>query len=179
MASLFVLLFAAACSPATSFQHVDVAYQPSANVNVPERRLAPSAVSFAESDTDAIEHAGGVYLGELVIRGSRGALASQRSGATNLLGRASLEAAQRGATHFTLLAGDTHVEHHSSGGVVFTSQGADPTVSSSSEQVVVARFALMRVEPDRWSELKASLRPDPMPQSSEASQTDRREIRNQ
>ncbi|MGH7283138.1 MAG: hypothetical protein ACRELY_16555 [Polyangiaceae bacterium] len=162
---LFLISSLAACAPATSFQHVDVAYQPSANVHAREERLAPSAVTISDSDVDAIQKAGGVYLGELELRGERGELASQQNGPTNLRGRASLEAAQRGATHFMLLTGGAHIERHTSAGFTYSPQGPSPTVSSSSEQIVTARFALMRVEPDHWNELRAALRPDPMPQS--------------
>lgn len=165
LTSFLLVLSLAACAPATSFQHVDVAYQPSANVTAPEQRLAPSAVTYSEGDVDAIKQAGGVYIGELELRGTRGDMA-QRSGATNLFGRASLEAAQRGATHFMLLSGGSHIERHTSTGAVFTPDGPAPTVSSSSEQIVTARFALMRVEPNRWNDLRAPLRPDPMPPSS-------------
>jgi len=163
--SLFFALALAACAPNTSFQHVDVAYQPSANVQALENRLAPSAIAFAQSDADTIERAGGVYIGELDLRGSRGAMEAQQSGPTNLVGRAALEAAERGATHFMLLTGDTHIERHTSSGVAFTPQGPAPTVSSTTEQIVVARFALMRVEPDHWHDLRVGLRPDTMPQS--------------
>jgi hypothetical protein len=165
MTSLLFVFSLAACASGSTFQKVDVAYQPSANVHAREQRLAASAITFSESDADAIESAGGVYLGELDLRGSRGVLESQQSGATNLVGRASLEAAQRGATHFMLLSGDTHIESHAASGVAFTAQGPAPTVSSSTEQVVVARFALMRVEPDHWNALRASLRPEALPRS--------------
>ena len=165
MASLLFVLALAACAPNTSFQHVDVAYQPSANVRAPENRLAPSAITFSEGDTDAIERAGGVYIGELVVRGSRGPMEAQQSRPTNLVGRASLEAAQRGATHFMLLAGDTHIERHTSNGVAFTPEGPATTVSSTTEQIVVARFALMRVEPEHWDDLRVALRPEPLPPS--------------
>jgi hypothetical protein len=161
--SALILVFSlAACAPSTSFQHVNVAYQPSANLNAPEKRLAPSAVTFAESDADAIKQAGGIYLGELELRGSRGAMEAQQSGPTNLVGRASLEAAERGATHFMLLSGDTHIESHATSGVAFTPNGPAPTVSSTSEQIVVARFALMRVEPEHWKDLRVTLRPEPL-----------------
>lgn len=163
--SLLVFGWLAACSPSTSFQHVDVAYQSSANVTALEKPLAPAAVSIAESDAEAIERAGGIYLGELDLRGSRGAMSAQQSGPANLVGRASLEAAERGATHVMLLSGDTRIETHSSNGFAFTPQGPSPTVSSSSEQIVVARFALMRVEPAHWSDLRASLRPQSLPPS--------------
>ena len=165
LTSFLFLISLAACAPSTSFEHVDVAYQPSANMHERETRIAPSAVTISESDVDAIKEAGGVYLGELELRGERGAAATQQSGATNLVGRASLEAAARGATHFMLVAGGSHVEHHVSPGAGFSPDGPTTTVSSTSEQIVVARFALMRVEPAHWNDLKAALRPTPMPQS--------------
>ena len=163
----FVLVFSiAACTPGSAFQQVDVAYQPSAKVDTPEQRLAPSAVTFSESDLDAIKKAGGVYLGELDIRGERGiAAGSQQNGPTNLVGRASLEAAQRGATHFMLLTGGERMQGTGASGVAFTSDGPAPTASGAIDQIVFARFALMRVEPAHWTDLRAGLRPDPMPPS--------------
>jgi hypothetical protein len=152
----------AACSPSTTFQHVDVAYTPSASVHDQPERLVGSAVEYRQVDLAALTRVDGRYLGEIVLRGSRGNAQTSASGPANLLGRASLEAAAHGATHLMLVAGDAHEETTRTEGATITDRGVYPFAARTTDSVVVARFALYRVEHDRWGELPEGLRPRSM-----------------
>ncbi|MEO7109960.1 MAG: hypothetical protein ABI183_05955 [Polyangiaceae bacterium] len=151
-----LLIFATACGPATSFDHIAIHYQPSPNVTAPLTRVTSEAVSYSDSDLKTLDAAGAVYLGEIELRGDRGGLVTGGAGPTNLTGRASLEAAARGATHYTLVAGDMQ---RVSGPqtVVVTPQGA--FVTNNQQQEITARYVMLRIEPDHWAALPAPLRP--------------------
>lgn len=120
-------------------------------------RLTSSAIAYSDADADALKGAGGVYLGELDVYGVRGGLESGGAGPMNLSGRASLEAAQRGATHYMLMSGG--VARINSGNTVVVSRYGATTMPHT-EQQVTARFALIRVDREHWQDLPASLRPN-------------------
>ena len=148
-----------ACAPATTFANIAVDYRPSPSVTGVYSRVTGSAITFAESDKAALDQAGAVYLGEIEVHGVRGGLVSGGAGPANLTGRSSLEAAQRGASHFILLTGD--VQRITTGtDVVVTRYGA--YAAPRTEQDVTARYALLRVEPGHWQELPPALRPEPL-----------------
>lgn len=152
-----LLVFATACGPATSFDRVAINYQPSANVTTQLPRITSEAVSYENADLSTLNAAGAVYIGEIDLRGERGdGPINGASGPANLIGRASLEAAQRGATHYMLLAGD--VEQKPGPQTVVVTQHA-AFASNNMEQEVTARFAMLRIEPAQWATLPAALRP--------------------
>ena len=104
-----LLLGAAACTPATQYNRgINVDYRP-ASAAQGQERIVGSAVKYTDKDLDALKAAGGVYLGELEVRAEKSKDLQSASGAGALDGRVSLEAAQRGASHFTLTASD--IEH--------------------------------------------------------------------
>jgi hypothetical protein len=147
---LLLCISLAACTPSTTFGRIDIAYHPSRSIYDPSDRIVGSAVEARDADVGTLEQADGHYVGELELKGDRGLSIATTNGPANLVGRASIEAAARGATHLVLLSGDKRVESKA------TESGYDDAIAT---QVVVAKFALYRVEHDRWRELPEPLRP--------------------
>ncbi len=152
-----LLLLATACGPTTSFDHIAINYQPSPNVTTQLTRVTSEAVSYSDTDVKTLNEAGAVYIGELDLEGVRGGLASGGAGPANLSGRASLEAATRGATHYMLLGGN--VERGPSGHTVVVVTERSAFATNPQQQEVTARYAMLRIEPDHWATLPAPLRP--------------------
>jgi hypothetical protein len=155
-------LCAVGCSPATQYNKgIEMSYHPSGKADG-QARLVSSAIELKQdSDQNTIKEAGGVYLGELEVIAAKSSDFSGGAGGKSLSGRVSLEAANRGATHFYLAASD--VEHT-------VERASGPTVSfghsgGSSESVArtKARFVLYRVEQDKWAALPKNYQPEAMP----------------
>lgn len=169
--SLFALgflgfgLLSVGCSPATQYNKgIEMSYHPSAKADAQERLVSSAVELNQDSDQALIKQAGALYLGELeVIAAKNSGFASSGQGAKKgLSGRVSLEAANRGATHFYLAASKVeHTVQQSSGPHI----GIGGAGSSSSEQVAKthARYVLFRVEQDKWSELPKEYQPEAMP----------------
>jgi hypothetical protein len=153
-----VTLAVVGCAPSTTFQNVEVAYASADPAHEPPTRLVGSATEVRETDSTELERVHAAYLGEMDLRGLRGQKTSS-SGPEDLAGRASLEAAARGATHFVLVAGDAHSESHALSGVVLAPRGGAVAVGSQTDHVVEGRFLIYRVAPDAWSDLRSDLRP--------------------
>lgn len=157
---LGLALVAVACTPASQYNRgINVDYKPS-GAAAGQSRLVGSALKYADKDLETIKATGAVYLGELEAHAEKDTDLSNQSGANGLEGRMSLEAAQRGATHFTLTASD--VEHKLAPSTGFS---ATPFQRNGVAQTqgIKARYALWRVEPGKWSELPKELRPEGLP----------------
>ncbi len=158
--ALGLALVAVACTPASQYNRgINVDYKPS-GAAAGQQRLVGSALKYADKDLEAIKATGAVYLGELEAHAEKDTDLSNQSGANGLEGRMSLEAAQRGATHFTLTASD--VEHKLAPSTGFS---ATPFQRNGVAQTqgIKARYALWRVEPGKWAELPKELRPEGLP----------------
>lgn len=157
-ALLLLLLVLGACGPSTQYNRgVFVSYHPT--TTAPEQaRLVGSAMAYTETDLDAIKAAGGVYLGELEITAEKNTeLTGGSAGATFLQGRASIGAAEHGATHFLLVASDIeHSVKQARDSEIIMSRGRTTHVQA---ETLKARYALWRVEAPHWSELSPNLRP--------------------
>jgi hypothetical protein len=129
-----------ACVPPGQYPNeITASYRPSVLASG-QGRLAYSAVSFrSERDRGALEGATAVYLGEIEIDES----ASTLDQLGRAQGRASLECAKRGATHFTLVTSDAVHKH------------------GFRLQTTRAHFAMFRLERARWDALPTELRPEP------------------
>jgi hypothetical protein len=107
-----------ACAPATSYNRgVEISYHPSAKSDG-EARLVDSATELkSEEEEAALRNAGARYLGELEVVGEKaGAIfTGSGHGASTLSGRISLEAANRGATHFRAASSRTEQMVESNG----------------------------------------------------------------
>lgn len=153
-------LLAVGCGPATQYNRgVDMSFHPSGKAEGGPRLVSSAVELKQDSDQNAIKEAGGVYLGELEVVAEKSADFQTSGGGKTLSGRVSLEAANRGATHFYLAASDTQRS-------VQAAQG--PHVSfgqGNAEQVArtKARFVLYRVEMDKWSALPKNYQPEAAP----------------
>lgn len=155
-------LWSVGCSPATQYNKgIEMSYHPSGKADAQEKLVSSAIELKQDSDQAAIKEAGGIYLGELeVIAAKNSDFASGGGGAkAGLSGRVSLEAANRGATHFYLAASNT--EHS-------VQQASGPHIGiggSSSEQVAKthARYVLYRVEQEKWAALPEAYKPEPLP----------------
>lgn len=105
---LFLLLASSsvlftACAPATTYNRgIAISYHPSARADG-EPKVVDSATELrSEAEEQALREAGARYLGELEVVGEKaGAVyTGAGNGPATLSGRISLEAANRGATHF-------------------------------------------------------------------------------
>lgn len=174
--SLFVLglvafgLVSVGCSPATQYNKgIEMSFHPSGKADAQQKVVSSAIELKQDSDQTTIKEAGGIYLGELeVIAAKNSDFASGGGGAkAGLSGRVSLEAANRGATHFYLASSNT--EHS-------VQQASGPHIGiggSSSEQVAKthARFVLYRVEQDKWASLPKPYQPEAMPGAAPATTT--------
>lgn len=174
--SLFALglvafgLVVVGCSPATQYNKgIEMSYHPSGKADAQQKVVSSAIELKQDSDQATIKEAGGLYLGELeVIAAKNSDFAAGGGGAkAGLSGRVSLEAANRGATHFYLASSNT--EHT-------VQQASGPHIGiggSSSEQVAKthARYVLFRVEQDKWSALPKQYQPEAMPGAAPAPST--------
>lgn len=148
------LVPSAGCLPSTQYNKgVDVDYRPSA-ASEGQSRVAGSAIAITEPQRSSLEQHGVVYLGELEAHAERDTI-NLSTGARDLEGRMSIEAAMRGATHFELRSSaiDKRLERQAS---PLGTASHDATTQVSRLKV---RYALYRVEPARWSELPRGLVP--------------------
>jgi hypothetical protein len=99
----FASLCFAACAPATTYNRgIEISYHPSAKADG-EAKVVDSATELqSEAEEQALRASGAKYLGELEVVGEKaGAMfTGSGQGASTLSGRISIEAANRGATHF-------------------------------------------------------------------------------
>lgn len=158
-------MMAVGCTPATQFNKgVEMSFHPSGKADA-QQKIVNSAIELKQdSDQTTIKENGGIYLGELeVIAAKNSDFASGGGGAkAGLSGRVSLEAANRGATHFYLASSNT--EHS-------VQQASGPHIGiggNSSEQVakIHARFVLYRVDQEKWAALPKPYQPEAMAGSS-------------
>lgn len=159
--ALFAITLLAAgavgCSPATQYNKgIEMSYHPSGKADAQER-LVNSAVELKQdSDQQIVKDAGGVYLGELEVLAAKTSDFASGSGGQSLAGRVSLEAANRGATHYYLAA--SSVEHS-----VQAASGPHISIGGNNSESVAktkARFVLYRVEQASWEKLPKSYQPD-------------------
>jgi len=163
LCSVFALSIAA-CAPSTTFNRgIDISFHPSGKADA-QQRLVSSAVELkTENETTLVKDTGAVYLGELEVIGEKaGGMYMGKAGASTLSGRISLEAANRGATHFHLAS--SRVEH---GIETHTSPGGNSTSAPTSK--THARYVLFRLEPVAWEKLPNAYRPTAVVASSPGS----------
>jgi hypothetical protein len=107
-----------ACMPATTYNRgIDISYHPSARADG-ESKIVDSATELkSEQEEAALKASGARYLGELEVVGEKaGALfTGSGHGTSTLSGRISLEAANRGATHFRAASNRTEQAVESNG----------------------------------------------------------------
>lgn len=117
---LLALCFSAtvACMPATTYNRgIDISYHPSAKADG-ESKIVDSATELRSEEEEARLRASGArYLGELEVVGEKAGAAFTGSGhgTSTLSGRISLEAANRGATHFRATTSRTEKTMESNG----------------------------------------------------------------
>jgi hypothetical protein len=148
---------APACSPATQYNRgIDMSYHPSSTAAAQERVVDSAVELKTDADQQKIKDAGGIYLGELEVLAEKTGDFASGSGGKSLSGRVSLEAANRGATHFYLAA--SKVEH-----TVQQASGMHIGIGNSnaeSVQRIHCRFVLFRVEPAAWDALPTEYKPE-------------------
>lgn len=152
-----LLSAAAGCSPATQYNKgIEMSYHPSGKADAQER-LVNSAVELKQdSDQTTIKEAGGIYIGELEVLAAKTSDFASGSGGKSLGGRVSLEAANRGATHYYLAS--SSVEHS-----VQAASGPGLRIGNNNSESVAktkARFVLYRVEQASWEKLPKAFVPD-------------------
>jgi hypothetical protein len=116
--ALSLSLSAFACMPATTYNRgIDISYHPSAKADG-EAKIVDSATELrSEAEEAALKEAGARYLGELEVTGEKAgaAFTGSGNGPSTLSGRISLEAANRGATHFRAASSRTEQTMESNG----------------------------------------------------------------
>lgn len=143
-----------------SFDHVDSAFHASANARSQYMPVTEAAIEYDATAADALKDADGVYLGEIELKGFRkGAGNHEGPHSPTMLGRAAREAAAVGATHFMLVRDDAHTETETQSGFAIGARGPMYVRTESSQQIVVGRYALVRVEPGSIATLPPALRP--------------------
>lgn len=146
------------CQPTTTFNRgVDMSYHPSGKADAQERIVYSAIELKTEQDQDKVKGLGGVYLGELEVVAEKTDDFRTGGGGKALSGRISLEAANRGATHYYLAASSVEHSMESSGGGV--SIGLK-TNGAQNVQKMKARYTLFRVEQDKWSALPKEYAPE-------------------
>lgn len=155
--SKFLLALAlAACNPATTYNRgIEMSYKPSGKADAQERIVYSAVQLKQDSDQSTVKEAGGIYLGDLEVLAAKNSSFEGGSGANGLSGRVSLEAANRGATHFYLAASTVEHSMEATGGPSFRMGGA----SSEAVAKTKARFVLFRVEADKWEKLPKEFQP--------------------
>lgn len=134
-----VLLLAAACGN----KGTETVYSPQSQGPEPAKLVSSAVELKTEADRDKLIASGAVLLGRVSIKAeSVRDDFSQSHGGSQLAGRASIEAASRGGTHFYL-------------------EGSDQQRATTYWQsdVALARFAVYRVEKDQWPKLDPQYQP--------------------
>jgi hypothetical protein len=169
--------------------NVDVNFTPYSAVR--SEKSTETAVRFYEGDKALLSKAGAQYVGELELDAHESVafpFNKKKQNVGNILsGRAASEAAKVGATHYLLVETGVDVneyqvapEQEETNQVQGYDQHGRKVTSSvttkhEAKSVRTAsprgRFALFRVDPNRWNELPAQLRPammagDPAPAST-------------
>src|SRR5262245_47677139 len=94
-------MLAVGCGPSTQYNRgVEMSFHPSGKAEGGPRLVSSAVELKQDSDQNAIKEAGGIYLGELEVVAEKSADFQTAGGGKTLSGRVSLEAANRGATHF-------------------------------------------------------------------------------
>lgn len=160
---LLACCFAVAGCHYRSFDHVDASFHLSANARSQYMPVTDAAREYDASAASALDEAGGVYLGELELKGVRQGHGNHEGPhSPAMLKRAAREAAAVGATHFMLVRDEAHTDTERSEGVAVGAGHPMFVATESNQQVVVARYALVRVEPARFEALPPALRPVPL-----------------
>lgn len=146
------LLWLVACVPQ---QGVTVAYQPRSVVRVPA--VADEAVMVYADDSEALSRLGARPVGSVVLTGN-GALHA----------RAACEVAEHGGTHYLVADEGADVERYElapARSVTRLDPGGDSITTTHQRAAVISvatdrlRVVALRLDPERWSELPAPLRP--------------------
>lgn len=157
---------------------VDVNFTPYSAVR--SERATESAVRFYEGDKQTLAKAGAQYVGELELDAHESvAFPFNKKKKKNigdlLAGRAASEAAKVGATHYLLVETGVDVNEYQvtpeqteteqvsgydrNGRKITNSVTTKHDAQSIKTEAPRGRFALFRVDPNRWSELPQQLRP--------------------
>lgn len=157
---------------------VDVSFTPYSAVR--SEKATEQAVRFYEGDKSTLSKAGAQYVGELELDAHESvAFPFNKKKKTNigdiLSGRAASEAAKVGATHYLLVETGVDVNEYQvtpeqeetqqvqgydqHGRKVTNSVTTKHEAKSIRTESPRGRFALFRVDPNRWNELPAPLRP--------------------
>jgi hypothetical protein len=158
---------------------VDVAFTPYSAVR--SERATESAVRFYEGDKQTLSKAGAQYVGELELDAHENVSfpfngKKKKNSIGDLLsGRAASEAAKVGATHYLLVETGVDVNEYQvapeqeetqqvqgfdqHGRRVTNSVTTKHEAKSIKTEAPRGRFALFRVDPNRWNELPTQLRP--------------------
>jgi hypothetical protein len=121
LSTLLVLGFlatTAACMPATTYNRgIDISYHPSAKADGGAKIVDSATELRSEEEEAALKSSGALYLGELEVVGEKAgaAFTGSGSGPATLSGRISLEAANRGATHFRAASSRTESSMEANG----------------------------------------------------------------
>jgi hypothetical protein len=148
------------------------------------------AVRFYEGDKATLSKVGAQYVGELELDANQRVAFpgfSKKPNANTLAQRAAYEAAKVGATHYVLVEAGTDVNEYqvtpqqtetesvsgydANGRKVTQSVTTHHDAKSIRTETPRGRFALFRVDPQRWNELPPALRPAPMPAPPSLAQT--------
>jgi hypothetical protein len=161
---------------------VDVTFTPYSAVR--SERATESAVRFYEGDKQLLSKAGAQYVGELELDAHENVSfpfngkKKKKNIGDILSGRAASEAAKVGATHYLLVETGVDVNEYQvapeqeeteqvqgydqHGRKVTNSVTTKHEAKSIRTEAPRGRFALFRVDPNRWTELPAPLRPTMM-----------------
>lgn len=162
----------------------------SPNSAVRDSASTASAIRFYPGDKSALQNVGATYIGDLDVDAQQTiSLPFQKKPtAESLAARASSEAARVGATHYVLVEAGVDVKEYeiaperteTESASVVGRDGRTHTQSVTEHKKAQSvrtetprgRFALFRVDPARWSDLPAALRPVPLsPAPSDAATT--------
>lgn len=162
----------------------------SPNSAVRDSASTASAIRFYAGDKAMLQNAGATYIGDLDMDAHQTlSLPFQKKPtAESLAARAATEAARVGATHYVLVEAGVDVKEYevaperteTESASVVGRDGRTHTQSVTEHKKAQSirtetprgRFALFRVDPARWSDLPAALRPAPLsPAPAEAATT--------
>lgn len=140
------------------------------------------AVRFYEGDKATLSKVGAQYVGDLELDANQRVAFpgfTKKPNGEMLAQRAAWEAAKVGATHYVLVEAGTDVNEYqvtpqqtetesvsgydANGRKVTQSVTTHHEAKSIRTETPRGRFALFRVDPQRWNELPAALRPAPLP----------------
>jgi hypothetical protein len=110
-------------------------------------RVTLYAVRVDETDEARLKQAGAQLLGYYEVRTAEPAAFSESAGGAKFEGRAALEIAEKGGTHFRMVSSE--IERHELDG-----QGE--------QNFIYVRFIAYRVDQKGWDALPPTLKPDPL-----------------